>query len=788
MDDLIQKAKEIMNLLSLEEKAKLTVGKDFWHTFDNAYLKSIMLTDGPHGLRKQEGKGDHLGLQDSIPATCFPTGSALACSFDRSLLYEVGEAIGKECVNADVAVLLGPGINIKRSPLGGRNFEYYSEDPYVSGLLGSSFIQGVQSLNVGTSLKHFACNNQEYARMVNNSIVDARALHEIYLKPFEIAVKEAKPWSLMCAYNKINGVYASAHRSLLKKVLRETWGYQGIVLSDWGAVSDKVLSIQAGLNLEMPASKSYLDVVDAVVSGILPLKSLDACCLELIHFLLKTNLRELGPLDVSRHHQLAREVSSSCIVLAKNEASILPLLKTDEVLIVGPFAKKPRIQGSGSSKVHPIEVDQFLEKISEKGVHYDYAEGYALGSQGNEALVQEVLDKAKDANKVIVFLGLPESYENEGIDRKDLKLPLAELQLMEALSTHCSDIIVVLQSGGVVELPFFNQIQALLVTHLGGEAVGGAIADVLVGDVNPSGHFAETWPLKLEDTPCLKTFADSVCQTIYAESLFVGYRYYDKVEQPVLFPFGFGLSYTTVSYDTIRIEKNQLIVTIVNVGDRPTNEVVQVYVADTNKNILRPRRELKAWEKVSIMPKEKKEVCFEISAHFFEFYSLEENSFQISGGVYELWVGDSSRHLPLMVEYVCEEKAYMQPQNSYFEMRHINQISLKDFEQVYGCSIPACSKKKHYTLDSTWNEAKKVWIGKLFFKFADKQLHKTAQSEEEYNMSIETMTNGPIRMMGMGMPNKTMHQLQGIVDMLNGRKIAGLLRFLKRDKRLKKKK
>ncbi|MDE7384993.1 MAG: glycoside hydrolase family 3 C-terminal domain-containing protein, partial [Anaeroplasmataceae bacterium] len=574
---------EIIKQLSLEEKAKLLVGADFWHTYPFLNEKGLCLTDGPHGVRMQDNGGKEVGLKESIPATCFPTASCLACSFDENLLYEVGQAIASECIDQEVDMLLGPGVNIKRSPLCGRNFEYYSEDPYLAGILASGFIKGVQSQNVLACMKHFACNNQEYARMVNNSIVDERALYEIYLKPFEIAIKEANPKAIMCSYNKLNGTLVSQNSILLKQILRDKFQFEGTVISDWGAVSNRVEALKAGLDLEMPGSLSYVDIIEAVQNQSLSDEELDRAVSSVL------KLYQARPSFENKKnlsfHFLAKQAALESIVLLKNENLVLPLNKNERIGIIGNSLM--RIQGAGSSKVNPKDVDTFLDCLKEEGVSY----------QCFDNLTEEI----KGMDKIICFIGLSAEKEIEGKDRKDLKLDEKDIELVNTLTKLHSKIIVVLTTGSVVELPFIESVSGLVLTYLAGEASASALCDILYNKTNPSGHLAETWIKRLEDSP-VYDYGKSVYQSIYKESIFVGYRYYDKVDIEPLFPFGYGLSYTTFTLSHLEIKENYLYVNIKNTGLYKGKEVVQLYVRDTNRDLLRPIRELKAFQKIELEP------------------------------------------------------------------------------------------------------------------------------------------------------------------------------------------
>ncbi|MEK8212105.1 glycoside hydrolase family 3 C-terminal domain-containing protein [Paenibacillus sp. FSL L8-0463] len=658
----------ISNLISqmtLEEKAGLCSGLDFWHTkgIERLGIPSLMLTDGPHGLRKQQGNADHLGLHNSVPATCFPSAAGLASSWDRELIHKVGKALGEECQAEEVAVLLGPGTNIKRSPLNGRNFEYFSEDPYLSSEMGASHIQGVQSQGVGTSLKHFAANNQEHRRMSTNAIIDERTLREIYLASFEGAVKQSQPWSVMCSYNQLNGEYASESETLLTKVLREEWGFEGFVVSDWGAVNERVKALQAGLELEMPSSGGIGDakIVAAVNSGELSMETLDKAVERLLSFIFKRveNRKENATFDLEQHHALARKVARESMVLLRNEDNILPLAKSGTLAIIGEFAKKPRYQGGGSSHVNPTKLDDAfaeMQAVAGDSASFLYAQGYDLNSDEiNSALLKEAQETAQGADAAVLFLGLPDSYESEGYDRSHLSLPESHKALIKAVAEVQDQMIVVLSNGSPIEMPWLNHTKAVLEGYLGGQAFGGAIADLLFGEVSPSGKLAETFPQKLSDNPSFLNFPGEGDTVEYKEGLFVGYRYYDKKEIEPLFPFGFGLSYTQFEYSGLKLDKSsirdtdvvQVTLNVKNTGSRTGKEVVQLYVSDEESSVIRPLQELKGFQKLELQPGEQREVSFTLNKRAFAYYNVKLADWHVESGTFNIAVGSSSRDIRL---------------------------------------------------------------------------------------------------------------------------------------------
>ncbi len=656
---------KLISQMTLEEKASLCSGLDFWHTqpIERLDIPAVMVTDGPHGLRKQGGSGDHLGLGDSVPATCFPTAAGLASSWNRELLHQVGEAIGEEAQAEQVAIVLGPGTNIKRSPLCGRNFEYFSEDPYLSSELAASHIQGVQSQDVGTSLKHFAANNQEERRMSVDTIVDERTLREIYLASFEGAVKQGKPWTVMCSYNKLNGTYTGENEYLLTDILRREWGFEGFVISDWGAVNERVDALKAGLELEMPANGGIGDakIVAAVKDGKLDEKILDRAVEQLLRFVFNATALQKpnATFDPNEHHQLARRVAAESMVLLKNDHNLLPLSKKGRVAVIGEFAVQPRYQGSGSSHINPTQLDQALDeirKLVDSESEVTYAPGYDLDSDDvKNELVQEAVKLAGEANVVILFTGLPDRYESEGYDRTHLELPLNHKQLIKELAAVQPNLVVVLSNGSPVTMPWLDQTSAVLEGYLGGQAGGGAVADLLFGEVNPSGKLPETFPVQLSDNPSFLNFPGEGDRVEYREGIFVGYRYYDTKQLEPLFPFGYGLSYTSFEYSELQIDRTSMTdqdtvnvqVTVRNTGSRGGQEIVQLYVHDSESSVIRPEQELKGFAKVALEPGESKTVSFTLDKRAFAYYHTELHDWHVETGEYELRIGASSRDIRL---------------------------------------------------------------------------------------------------------------------------------------------
>ena len=661
--------KELVAQMTLEEKCSLLSGADFWHTrgVDRLGIKGVMVSDGPHGLRKQDDQADHLGINDSIKAVCFPAACASTASFDRSLVRKIGETIGDQCQHEQVAVNLGPAINIKRSPLCGRNFEYMSEDPYLAGEMAVDLIQGVQSRNIGTSVKHFAANDQEHRRMSSDSVVDERTLREIYLPAFEAAAKRGKAWTFMCSYNKLNGEYASQHKWLLTDVLRGEWGFDGYVMSDWGAVSDRVKGVAAGLDLEMPGSGGQNDalVAKAVREGRLDEKYVDLCVERLltIHQRYFDNAKPDTPWDQEADHELAGKLAADCMVLLKNEESILPLKKGEKLAVIGEFAKKPRFQGGGSSHINCFRVTSLLDALDAAGDAYTYAQGYTLGSEEIDAqLSQEAVAAAKAAEKVLIVAGLPDSFESEGYDRTHMRIPANQNALIEAVAAVNPNVIVLLYNGSPVEMPWVDRAKGLIEGYLAGQNVGTANRAVLFGEVNPSGRLPETMPRRLEDTPCYLSYGGEGNTAVYNEGVFVGYRYYDKKKMDVLFPFGFGLSYTTFAYSNLVLSAEKILdtetltvsVDVKNTGRVAGKEVVQLYVGDRESSVFRPVRELKGFEKVELAPGETKTVSFTLDKRSFAYWNTAIHDWHVETGLFDIEIGSSSRDIALCASVTVE--------------------------------------------------------------------------------------------------------------------------------------
>ena len=652
----------ILKEMTLEEKASLCSGNDAWHTtpVERFDIPEIMVSDGPHGVRKI--KDETALMNQAIEAVCFPSACATACSFDRELLSSMGKALGQTCKAEKVAVLLGPGCNIKRSPLCGRNFEYFSEDPYLASQIASAHIKGVQSMGVGTSLKHFACNNQETRRMTCSANMNERTFFEIYAAAFEGAVKDAKPYTIMCSYNRINNVYSSENKFLLTDVLREKWGFEGLVMSDWGAVNDRPEGIRAGLDLEMPSSHGVNDakIVESVKNGTLDEALVDKAARNVLELVNKTEHISAGneTWDKENQHQLARKIASECAVLLKNDGSLLPLDSSKKIAFIGDFAQAPRYQGGGSSHINSFKVTSAIDAVKEF-CEVEFAKGYDSSTDKvDEELIAEAVECAERNEIVIIFAGLTDIYESEGYDRKHMRMPDNQLVLIDRICELCNNVAVVLHNGSPVEMPFESKVKSILEMYLGGQAVGGATCDILFGKVNPSGKLAETFPVKLSDNPSYLSFPGEQDDVQYREGIFVGYRYYDHKELKPLFPFGHGLSYTTFEYSDLKLSSSainaddELTISVVvkNTGKVDGKEVIQLYVSDKESSVIRPVRELKDFEKVSLKAGESKKVMFKLNRRAFAFYSEAAHDWIVEEGDFIISVGSSSRDIRLSDE------------------------------------------------------------------------------------------------------------------------------------------
>ncbi|MEG0741564.1 MAG: glycoside hydrolase family 3 C-terminal domain-containing protein [Clostridia bacterium] len=660
--------KETVARMTLEEKASLCSGVDFWHTqpVERLGIPSVMLSDGPHGLRKQAEGGDHLGVNASVEAVCFPTACASAASFDPELTRQIGEAVGDTCQHERVSVVLGPAVNIKRSPLCGRNFEYFSEDPYLAGEMAAGLIEGVQSRNIGTSVKHYAANSQEHRRMSSDSIVEERTMREMYLPAFETAVKRAKAWTVMCSYNRINGVYASENKEYLTDILRGEWGFPGYVVSDWGAVSDRVAGLAAGLDLEMPSSGGENDkrIVKAVREGELDEKLVD----QAVERVLAINQRYLAnakpetPWNKEKQHELARKLAAECMVLLKNEKALLPLRQGEPIAVIGKFARQPRFQGGGSSHINCFKVTSLMDAL--EGVPgITYAQGYDTNDEEpDEQLLAEAVKAAQAAKVAVIVAGLPDAFESEGYDRKHLRMPKCQERLIERVAEVNPNTVVVLYNGSPIEMPWLGKVGAVVEAYLGGQAIGGATKDLLFGDVNPCGRLPESFPLKLEHNPSYLTYGGEKDRAVYSEGVFVGYRYYDKKCMELLFPFGYGLSYTTFAYANLKLSAKQIkdtesltvSVDVTNTGERAGKEVVQLYVGDRESTVFRPVRELKGIRKIFLAPGETQSLTFTLDKRAFAYWCEQIHDWHVETGAFAIEIGHSSRDIALSADVLVE--------------------------------------------------------------------------------------------------------------------------------------
>ena len=794
--------KTILSKLTLEEKASLCSGLDNWHTkpVERLNIPSIMVADGPHGLRKEQPSASGQTLIPSYPATCFPTASALACSWDRDLIFEIGNALAEECLQAGISIILGPGVNMKRSPLCGRNFEYFSEDPYLCGEIAVQYIRGVQAKGVGTSLKHFAVNNQEYRRMSINAVVDERALREIYLSAFEKAVKEAQPWTVMCAYNRVNGDYCSENKRLLNDILREEWGFEGLVLSDWGAVNERVWALSAGLDLEMPGGNPENDnkIIRAVQNREVDVETLFESAERLLKLVEKAvkPKKENYRYDMEKHHALARKVASECIVLLKNEDDILPLQPAQKIAVIGDFAKTPRYQGYGSSAVNPSRLDCAFEemlKYAQPG-ELSYAAGYVRSSsQIRTGLLQEACELAGQADTVLLFLGLPEQFETEGMDRENMRLPENQNQLVKELCAVNSNLVVVLSNGAPVEMPWESNVKGIVEAYLSGQAGGGAVADVLFGKVNPSGKLAETFPLKLEDNPSYHYFPGGPKTVEYRESIYIGYRYYEKAEQEVLFPFGFGLSYTSFTYADMQISKEhiqadenmEVSCMVRNTGGREGKETVQLYIGRSDRSGFFPVKELKGFEKVNLKPGESKKITFYLNERSFAYYDEKQGAWQVAPGEYHINIAASSRDVRLSQPVTIDdgknlEKIGFAPEVESYRSVKGNEFAGEAFQTLYGKPLPENHSGRHakLTLNTPLLDFRNKFLGKLIFAILKKEFKKqTTQGDNALHdqMVEKIMLEIPLQnltnLSDGALSEKT---ARALVHLANGEIVAGL--------------
>ena len=786
----MQNTELLLKKLTLEEKCALLSGAETFKTrgMPKHGIPQIWLSDGPHGLRKQAGESDHLGLNPSVPATCFPTASAIANSWDTALGEEIGAALGEEAAAQEVSVVLGPGLNMKRNPLCGRSFEYFSEDPYLAGKLAAGYIRGIQSKGVAACPKHFAVNSQETRRMASDSIVDERTLREIYLTGFEIAVKEGHPRSIMSSYNLVNGTYANENKHLLMEILRGEWGFDGAVITDWGGSNDHALGVKNGSTLEMPApgGDSVRELLAAVESGKITESDIDARLSELLPLVFDTKAAlDAAPreFDAAAHHALARRAAEESLVLLKNEGSLLPLAAGSKVAVIGDFAKNPRYQGAGSSMVNSTQVDVLLDKLIDSELNViGYQQGFDRHGKPDAALQKSACELATQADTVILCMGLDEIAESEGLDRSNLRLAQNQVDLLQAVAALNPKIVVVLYSGSVVETPWLDNCQALLYAALGGQAGAGAVADALTGKVNPCGKLAETWPLAYADIPSAADFATRRKTVEYREGLYIGYRYFTTAEKAVRFPFGYGMSYTTFAYSDMAADEQGVSLTVTNTGSVAGTEIVQLYIAKKNSELFRPAKELKGFARVTLAPGEKQRITIMLDDKAFRFWNVKANRWEIEGGEYELLVGASVEDIRLCEKISVHGTATVHPYEDVdldcYYKGNVLSVSDADFEKLLGHPIPNGKTKidRNLTLGEL-NHARSPlgWLVWLVLTILLDASYKRGKPDLnilfQYNMPLRAlakMTNGAI---SMGM-------VDGIVMELQGFWILGLVRMI----------
>lgn len=797
----MSKSSEIQSLLeklTLDDKAKLCSGSDFWHLhgIDHLDLPSIMVTDGPHGLRKQPEEADHIGLAGSVPATCFPTASGLAATWNIDLIKKVGVTLAKECRTEQVSVILGPGVNIKRHPLGGRNFEYFSEDPFLTGKLASGLIGGIQSEGIGTSIKHFAVNNHETGRMVVDAIVDERTLREIYLPGFEIPIKESQPWTVMCSYNKVDGTYLSENHRLLTEILRDEWGFDGLVMTDWGATNQRVEGVKAGLDLEMPASGSLNTdkIIKAVKRDELSNDELDACVTRLLALIIKSRrlLNDNHQHSANEHHQVAKLAALEACVLLKNERKNLPLSTSDKVGVIGALAEDTRYQGSGSSQINPTHLDQPLEAISLLNAGVEYEPGYKLIGATPKSLIDDAIALAENMDKIILIVGLTRECESEGFDRVHLDLPEGQMALLEALSQFHHKITLVLQNGAPVVLPDVSMVPSILETYLGGQAGASAMADILFGVCNPSGKLAETFPRRLEDVPSHAWFPGTNRQSQYREGIWVGYRFFNTTGNPVAYPFGHGLSYTQFDYSNlVVVNTNELkpnhemkvsvIATIKNTGDRAGSEVVQLYVGQQDPSVHRPTRELKAFCKVHLESGQEHEVALNLDFRSFARWDTLINDWVVEAGSYTIDIGASVEDIRLSHKLhlggdkkLVDSDPLLRP---YFEPANLD-FNDDAFTALLGRSIPEPVPVRPFQFNSTLLEVEKNWLGRKLKQQVQKMMNAQFGEPSDHNkMVIEAIVaEMPLRTMVLMSQGKLSPKLMArLIHVMNGDWLKALL-------------
>ncbi len=781
--------KNIIKKMSLADKIALCSGENFWETkkMEQYGIPSLFMCDGPHGLRRQDldSGTDMLGVNESRPSTCFPCAVTTAQSWDTSLTYEVAKAISEEAKAQKVGLVLGPGANIKRNPLNGRNFEYFSEDPYLSGKLAASFIRGAEENGIATSLKHFACNNQELNRFSSNSVIDERTLREIYLTSFEIAVKEGKPSTVMCAYNKINDIHCSDNKQLLTTILRDEWGFDGMVVTDWGAMNDRIEAFKAGCDLNMPGGSNYMEknVVEAVQQGSLSEEDIDKSVERILNVVFQTNdlLKKETKFDVEEHHKLAVYAATQGVVLLKNE-NILPLNDLQKIAVIGDMAKDPRYQGAGSSHINPTKlpspVDCFKDAI--------YAQGCDSRGTTSESLIKEAVNVAKQAEVAIIFAGLPAQFESEGFDKETMQMPSGHLEMIEAVSNANPNTIVVLLGGSVLECPWAEKVKAVLTMGLPGQGIAEAIVDIIYGKVNPSGKLAESWPLVYSDCGSSSYYSKSK-DALYYEGIYLGYRYYDKANKPVRWPFGYGLSYTTFSYSNLKIEDKIVSVTITNTGKVEGKEIAQLYVGFNGQGLHCPVKELKGFKKVSLRPNESETVEFQLDERSFAIW---QDGWKIQNGIYTIYVGPNSAELPLTQQINIQGKLLQIPswqENSWY-MDCKEEVSFSDWEKMIGRKyIEPTLKKGQFTMDNSVAEMRDFSIVmKIMYKAIESTIAKGFNGKKDYEnpnfrMMMNASAESPLRSMQIsgGKVGVNAGIFEGLLAMANGHYIKGIMKMIK---------
>ena len=789
------KYENIIKQMTLAEKAQMMSGKNTWETvdFEKYGIPSMFMSDGPHGLRRQAGAGDHLGLNASIPATCFPTAAGVANSWDEELGEKIGEALAEEAVTMGVNVILGPGLNIKRSPLCGRNFEYFSEDPYHAGKMAAAYIRGIQSKGIAACPKHFAANSQELRRMANDSVVDERTFREIYTTGFEIAVKEGKAKSIMSSYNEVNGIYANENKHMLQEILVDEWGFDGFVVSDWGGSNDHALGVKNGSHLEMPGTgkAGMNDIIRAVKNGDLEEAVLDQRLDELLNVIFATHQATEDAkgkqFDVEAHHDLARKAAEESIVLLKNDEHILPLKPGTKVAVIGDFAKTPRYQGAGSSLVNPTkQPEAILDVIGKSGLEVTaYEQGYIRNKKPNEKLMKAAVEAARNAEVVLFFGGLDEISESEGLDRTHMHMPTAQDTLLNELTTVNSNVIVVLSAGSAIEMPWFQYVKGIVHGYLGGQAGASAMLNVLVGKVNPSGKLNETYPMYYKDTPAYAYYPSKERSSEYRESLYVGYRYYTTVGKTTRFPFGYGLSYTTFEYKDLKVDAEGVTFTIKNTGNVTGAEIAQLYVGKKSDTIFRPVYELKGFTRVELSPGQHKEVRIPFDDKTFRFYDTRTDSWETESGVYQIMVGKDAEHMllenTLEVKGTVQNGGYKKEELPEYFSGKIKDISDEEFKCLYGKEIPDGSWSGEIQINDAVCQLYygKGIFGKLFYGVL-RILLKISEWQGKPNLNVLFNYNMPIRGYAkMTGGFVTMEMAKALTEMANGHRIKGTAHLIR---------